>query len=239
MFDVVDGKGERQRSVCVDCLREMPSTPGRPNQMIQNRLFSADTPLTTNAAGIFDFGFRAEDTIARQLTKIEPQVNGTDPRQKIGQYIRYVVGFMFDVDIKNVVLIRKKKPAWQAGRLNGPGGKIEDGETPLEAMVREFREETGVAHDHWNEFNVLRGHNGRTGLRCDVHFFSAFVSTDVLRSCRTTTTEEIEICSVLREMLDPRAWPRLMFNLPWLIPMALSMDRQYLTQRFEVVERCE
>ena len=33
---------------------------------------------------------------------------------------------------------------WQAGLLNGIGGKIEDGEAPIEALVREFAEETGV-----------------------------------------------------------------------------------------------
>lgn len=55
---------------------------------------------------------------------------------------RYVLGFMFDHEEKHVLLIWKNRPKWQAGKLNGIGGKIEAGETPLQAMEREFTEET-------------------------------------------------------------------------------------------------
>ena len=55
----------------------------------------------------------------------------------------YVAGFLFSPDRSRVLLIRKNRPAWQAGKLNGLGGKIEPGETPPQAMRREFREEQG------------------------------------------------------------------------------------------------
>ena len=57
---------------------------------------------------------------------------------------RYVAGFAFNMDGDRVLLVLKKKPAWQNGRLNAIGGKIEANESPLQAMVREFREETDV-----------------------------------------------------------------------------------------------
>ena len=57
---------------------------------------------------------------------------------------RYVIGFMFDNSMENVCLIQKNRPGWQAGKLNGVGGHIEPGEFPIDAMVREFCEETGV-----------------------------------------------------------------------------------------------
>lgn len=57
--------------------------------------------------------------------------------------MRYVLGFAFTANGR-VALIQKQKPAWQAGRWNGIGGKIEEGESPVQAMAREFREETGV-----------------------------------------------------------------------------------------------
>ena len=43
-----------------------------------------------------------------------------------------------------VLLIRKKRGVG-AGLYNGPGGKIEPGETPREAVVREVREEVGLS----------------------------------------------------------------------------------------------
>lgn len=42
-----------------------------------------------------------------------------------------------------VMLIRKKR-GHGAGKINGPGGKVEPGETPLAAAVRETLEETGI-----------------------------------------------------------------------------------------------
>lgn len=59
----------------------------------------------------------------------------------------YVIGVAVDPDRTHVLVIEKNRPAWQVGKLNFPGGKIEDGETPEEAIVREFREETGVETD--------------------------------------------------------------------------------------------
>ena len=54
----------------------------------------------------------------------------------------YVVGFLHYKD--EVVLLRKSRPPMLAGKLNGIGGKIEPGEHAVDAMVREFAEETGL-----------------------------------------------------------------------------------------------
>ncbi|MDB4992698.1 MAG: hydrolase [Myxococcaceae bacterium] len=43
-----------------------------------------------------------------------------------------------------VLLVRRANPPL-AGRWTLPGGKVEPGETPAEAIVREVREETGLA----------------------------------------------------------------------------------------------
>ena len=42
------------------------------------------------------------------------------------------------------VLLIHKKRGIGAGKINGPGGKVDPGETPLAAAVRETQEETGV-----------------------------------------------------------------------------------------------
>lgn len=58
--------------------------------------------------------------------------------------IQYVTGFMTNA-AGRVCLIRKNRPAWQVGKINGIGGKVEPGEWPHQAMVREFYEETGLS----------------------------------------------------------------------------------------------
>jgi len=50
---------------------------------------------------------------------------------------------MFAVADGKVLLIRKKRGIG-AGKINGPGGKIDPGETPLESAVRESQEELHI-----------------------------------------------------------------------------------------------
>ncbi len=57
--------------------------------------------------------------------------------------MNYSCAFAVD-NFNNILLIEKNKPKWQAGFLNGVGGKVEFGETTREAMTREFQEETGI-----------------------------------------------------------------------------------------------
>lgn len=71
----------------------------------------------------------------------------------------YVVGFLFSTNKKEVVLIKKNRPDWQKGLLNGIGGHIED-ETPLEAMKREFLEETGLKIEYWKQFAYIEFERG-------------------------------------------------------------------------------
>lgn len=56
---------------------------------------------------------------------------------------------MVDETLEVVALIKKIKPKELNGLLNGVGGKLEPGEDPVAAMIREFREETGVYHNIW------------------------------------------------------------------------------------------
>ncbi|MEM6639350.1 MAG: 8-oxo-dGTP diphosphatase [Pseudomonadota bacterium] len=50
---------------------------------------------------------------------------------------------MFVIDRDRILLIRKKR-GLGAGKINGPGGRIEPGETPEDCAVRETIEETGI-----------------------------------------------------------------------------------------------
>lgn len=68
---------------------------------------------------------------------------------------REYANLCFIVKGGNVLLIRKKR-GLGAGKINGPGGKLEPGETALESAVREVREEIGVTPLAVEERGVLR-----------------------------------------------------------------------------------
>ena len=60
----------------------------------------------------------------------------------------------FIVKEGRILLIRKKR-GLGAGKINGPGGKLEKGETALEAVIREVEEEVGVIPLELVEAGVL------------------------------------------------------------------------------------
>lgn len=128
----------------------------------------------------------------------------------------YVVGFLFNKDLTEVVLIRKEKPPWQKGRWNGVGGKVEAGETPAEAMEREFEEETGknVPSRAWLGFGRLHGPNWQ------IYLFAAAV--DGITDVRTVTSEPVERWRVIDLQLSRSPIP-LLGNIRWMLAMAKSI----------------
>jgi len=125
---------------------------------------------------------------------------------------KYVVGFAFDECKKKVILIRKLRPEWQKGALNGPGGVIEDDESEYEAMAREFSEETGVItlSDWWRCKVVLEGDGWR------VYFFSIILDNKVFNSAKTVTDEKVQVVPTNR-LFDYS----MINNLTWLIPFCM------------------
>lgn len=82
---------------------------------------------------------------------------------------QYVLGFTFNYSLSQGLLIRKQRPDWQKGRLNGLGGKVEKAEEPLAAMIREYAEECGLVSvpAEWSYFALLSGPHSQ------VHCFTA------------------------------------------------------------------
>ena len=125
---------------------------------------------------------------------------------------RYVLGFAFTDHDNFVVLIRKIKPAWQKGLLNGVGGKVETGEPPRVAMAREFKEETGVVtpYTDWTEVTEMKF----DGVR--VHVFATRLPRHN-DNVQSVTEEQVGFFSIM----DVRLHPKVIENLRWLVPMAL------------------
>src|SRR5258706_10439473 len=70
-----------------------------------------------------------------------------------------------------ILLIRKKR-GLGAGKINGPGGRLEPGETPADAALRETQEEVGVVPLAIRERGELR-FQFLDGYKLQCHVFSA------------------------------------------------------------------
>lgn len=124
----------------------------------------------------------------------------------------YVVGFMFSSDHERIALIRKNKPEWQKGKLNGIGGRMQQDEAPVGTMVREFEEETGAitSIDQWKMYAEIVGENWK------VYFF---VTTGDIYKLSSTTIEQVEVHMTSNVNIFN---PEVIDNLPWLVPLALN-----------------
>jgi 8-oxo-dGTP diphosphatase len=123
----------------------------------------------------------------------------------------YVAGFLFREKRTQVALIEKQRPAWQKGKLNGIGGKIEIGETPIEAMIREFKEETGAAISDWRPFCYLQGASPEDPWA--VIMFMSEAPAEI------KTMEDEQVGWYPLDMIDVID---VIPNLKWLIPMAVA-----------------
>ena len=133
---------------------------------------------------------------------------------------RYVLGFIFGEDDdseKYVLLIRKNRPEWQRGKLNGIGGHIKEGETPRQAMMREAREETTIktVPAEWSPVCVMEG------LGFQVYIFAAMKLLAELEDKDGMGVDEgcltVEFVGGLT--LDKHD---IIPNLLWLVPKALA-----------------
>ncbi len=134
----------------------------------------------------------------------------------------YVLGLIFDAARRNVLLIRKNRPAFQAGRLNGLGGKVELGESPFQAIVREINEEANLVTtpEQWSFFGVMEG------VGFAVHCFHAQVAD--LGLATAMTDESLVVLSVD----DPRIHHEGLSNLTAVLSAALDQDNPFIRLRY-------
>lgn len=153
----------------------------------------------------------------------------------------YVVGLIFDEEEENILLLRKIKPHWQEGYLNGIGGKIEGDELPIDAMQREYEEEivnpTGInleiKAEDWKELCLWNYGQGY------VWFYYSYADNQKMIQL------EAEANDVGERFYN---WPlddllslhniynvKIINNLRYLIPMALFKKENELIKVIETV----
>ncbi|MBP9797908.1 NUDIX domain-containing protein [Candidatus Woesebacteria bacterium] len=121
----------------------------------------------------------------------------------------FSLGFIFDATGENVLLVHKQKPAWQAGKINGIGGKIEEGESPEDCIARETFEEAclTIPPQAWIYLGLI------TETSVSVHTFMTLFQGDTL-DARKGDHEEVERFPT--NNLPVNCIP----NLRWIIPFA-------------------
>ncbi len=133
----------------------------------------------------------------------------------------------------HLLMIRKKR-GLGAGKINGPGGKLDPGETPVQAAVREVMEEVGVTPHNPVERGRLR-FEFVDGLKLQVHVFTA-------PDCTGTLTETDEALPLwipadaipYGEMwADDEVWLPRMLDGEWVELCALFDGDRMLEHRLE------
>lgn len=138
---------------------------------------------------------------------------------------RFVVGFLVN-GLEEVLLIKKTKPAWQLGRLNGVGGKVEFGETFEQAMSREFFEETNirVPIEDWT-FKI-----DMVGPDYHVGFFLAYGDNYGFKQMTEETLHLVRINNLP---------PETIYNLRWMLPLCLDSSVACPVQIIDVKPHAE
>lgn len=132
---------------------------------------------------------------------------------------RYVLGFAFDKS-NNVILVQKTKPKWQAGLLNGVGGKIEpEDNTPIAAMVREFQEETNLTttESQWHYVLTM----GTDEWEVLVYTMTDLNSYYGIYQGQQTDTDETLVILPRKSLLDNDS---CISNVPWLVAACVDAE---------------
>ena len=100
---------------------------------------------------------------------------------------------VFVIQAGRILLIRKKR-GLGAGKINGPGGRLEPGETPEECAGRELHEELGITVGR-----LVRAGNHRFQF---VDGYSIFVNVYRTSTCSGTPSETEEAVPMWFEVGD-------------------------------------
>jgi 8-oxo-dGTP pyrophosphatase MutT (NUDIX family) len=102
--------------------------------------------------------------------------------------VEYAMGYVVSPDGRQVVLLKKARPSYLAGKWMGVAGHVDEGETPLQAMRREFQEEAGVDIPEWTFIKILENPERPSKIYI-------FFACHDLSNVKTMTDEEVAVVS--------------------------------------------
>lgn len=118
-----------------------------------------------------------------------------------------------------LLLIKQKGPSFLLGKDNFPGGKLEAGESPASAAIREVFEETNV-RIATDAIALLKSKtvDGNT-----LHTFVATVSLIELRNAKTMETEPVRVATIKHALAHWALHPESAApDVPMLVQSALN-----------------
>lgn len=137
--------------------------------------------------------------------------------------IASTLGFIYTPDFSKVLLITKQKPVFHKDKINGLGGKCETGESSLDCIVREVKEEADILIEskHWIQIGSIHW------TEWHVEVFAA-IYTGIISNIKSLTECEVA-------WYDTKKLPKnIISNLSWLVPLGIDVLTEKTAPTIEI-----
>jgi 8-oxo-dGTP diphosphatase len=133
---------------------------------------------------------------------------------------------LFVIQDGQILLIEKKR-GLGAGKINGPGGKIDPGETPLQAAIRETQEELHITPASPRKLGELHfSMSDHADILCHVYRSDSFLGTPTETDEAVPEWTALDAIPYDRMWEDDRHWlPLLLEEHPFLGRFVFDGDR--------------
>ena len=138
------------------------------------------------------------------------------------QGLKYTLCFIRRGD--EILMLNRQKPSWM-GMWNGVGGRMDDGETPKECVIREVWEETGIEIDDVRDCGIVTWEAGGKDFG-GMHVFLAQVPEDFDYPTPRGTEEGILDWKLIDWLMNPEN-TGVIKNIQRFLPKMLKESKRY------------
>lgn len=120
--------------------------------------------------------------------------------------IRVAAAIIYDQSQKNVLISQRKKDQDFSGLWEFPGGKIEDGEKPSNAMIREIQEELDITI-HQDDFNEALTFNFEyPDKNIEFFFYNVFTFSGTPKGHENQKIEWVPLANIHERQFPDANW---------------------------------